>query len=499
MPARSIFRPREAPAQQSGRVGIVDIGSNSIRLVIYDGPARIPSILFNEKIMAGLGRNLARDGALAPEAIDRAVAALARFRLLAEQMAVASLRTVATAAVRDATNGAEFLTRLAAIDLDVELLSGEEEAAMAGYGVLAGIPNADGLVGDLGGGSLELARVSNGAVHERASFPLGVLRLTALHEKGRGALDRAVDKALEKAGWGDIPTGLPFYLVGGSWRALARLDMHLTDYPLPIIHHYRMAAEEAQRLVRVLAHIDNKRLREVIGVTASRIPNLPIAAALLAALVRRLNTSGMVVSAYGLREGLLHRSLPPDIRAQDPLICAAREEGIRQGRFAEHGDLLDSWIAPLFVDEGPEERRLRHAACLLADVGWRAHPEFRAERGLDTALHGNWVGVDARGRAMIGRALYTSFGGRGALEIVGRLCSHDESEQADRWGLAMRLGQRLSGGVAEALAESRLSIDGDAVVLHLDREDTALYGESVERRLKALAAAFGRRPVVTSD
>jgi exopolyphosphatase/guanosine-5'-triphosphate,3'-diphosphate pyrophosphatase len=499
MPARSIFRPREAPAQQSGRVGIVDIGSNSIRLVIYDGPARIPSILFNEKIMAGLGRNLVRDGALAPEAIDRAVAALARFRLLAEQMGVASLRTVATAAVRDATNGAQFLARLAEIDLDVELLSGEEEAAMAGYGVLAGIPNADGLVGDLGGGSLELTRVSNGAVHERASFPLGVLRLTALHEKGRGALDRAVDKALEKAGWRDIPTGLPFYLVGGSWRALARLDMHLTDYPLPIIHHYRMAAEEAQRLVRVLAHIDNKRLREVIGVTASRIPNLPVAASLLATLVRRLKTSGMVVSAYGLREGLLHQSLPPDIRAQDPLICAAREEGIRQGRFAEHGDLLDSWIAPLFVDEGPEERRLRHAACLLADVGWRAHPEFRAERGLDTALHGNWVGVDARGRAMIGRALYTSFGGRGALEIVDRLCSHDESEQADRWGLAMRLGQRLSGGVAEALDASRLTIETDALVLHLDREDSALYGESVERRLKALATAFGRRPVVDSD
>lgn len=495
MPARSIFQPREAPAQQSGRVGIVDIGSNSIRLVIYDGPARIPSILFNEKIMAGLGRNLARDGALAPEAIDRAVAALARFKLLAEQMGVSRLRTVATAAVREATNGADFLARLGKIELDVELLSGEEEAAMAGYGVLAGIPYADGIVGDLGGGSLELTRVSGGAVHKCASFPLGVLRLAALYEKGRGALDRAIEKALEKAGWSDIPTGLPFYLVGGSWRALARLDMHLTDYPLPIIHHYRMAAEEPQRLVRVLAHIDNKRLREVVGVTASRLPNLPVAAALLAVLVRRLKTSGMIVSAYGLREGLLHQSLPPTVRAQDPLICAAREEGIRQGRFAEHGDLLDSWIAPLFLDEDAEERRLRHAACLLADVGWRAHPEFRAERGLDTALHGNWVGVDARGRAMIGRALFTSFGGRGALEIVDRLCSAEESERADRWGLAMRLGQRLSGGVAEALAASRLSIEGDALVLKLEQADAALYGESVDRRLKALAAALGRRPV----
>jgi exopolyphosphatase/guanosine-5'-triphosphate,3'-diphosphate pyrophosphatase len=498
MPALSIFRPREAAAPHGGRVGIIDIGSNSIRLVIYDGPARIPSILFNEKIMAGLGKGLSRDGALDAEATDRAVAALARFSLLAEQMGVASLRTVATAAVRDASNGAQFLARLAEIGLEVELLSGEEEAAMAGYGVLAAIPNADGIVGDLGGGSLELTRVSGGMVHEGASFPLGVLRLAALHEKGRGALDRAVDKALEKAGWSNIPTGLPFYLVGGSWRALARLDMHLTDYPLPIVHHYRMAGEEAQRLVRVLAHIETKRLREIIGLSTSRVPTLPVAAALLATLVRRLKSSGMVVSAYGLREGLLHQSLPADVRVQDPLICAAREEGMRQGRFAEHGDLLDRWIAPLFVDEDSEDRRLRHAACLLADVGWRAHPEFRAERGLDTALHGNWVGVDARGRAMIGRALYTSFGGRGELEIVNRLCSLEECARADRWGLAMRLGQRLSGGVAEALTATRLSLEADAILLHLDPEDAPLYGESVDRRLRALSAAFGRRAVVES-
>jgi exopolyphosphatase/guanosine-5'-triphosphate,3'-diphosphate pyrophosphatase len=211
-----------------------------------------------------------------------------------------------------------------------------------------------------------------------------------------------------------------------------------------------------------------------------------------------LKSSGLIVSAYGLREGLLHQSLPDEVRVQDPLICAAREEGVRQGRFPEHGDLLDRWIAPLFIDEDSEDRRLRHAACLLADVGWRAHPEFRAERGLDTALHGNWVGIDARGRAMIGRALFTSFGGRGEVEIINRLCSAEESARADRWGLAMRLGQRLSGGVAEALGASRMSLEPDAVVLHLDSEDEALYGESVDRRLRALAAAFGRRAVVES-
>lgn len=494
--AVSIFYKKDTPAPTSGRTGIIDIGSNSIRLVVYDGPARIPAILFNEKVMAGLGRGLATDGALDAGSIERAMGALARFARLATQMQVASLRIVATAAVRDASNGPEFLARLNKAKLEVELLSGADEAAMAGYGVLAGIPEGEGIVGDLGGGSLELVRIGGGEVHERASFPLGVLRIAAIREKGPRALDHAVAKLIAKSGWDRIGRATPFYLVGGSWRALARLDMQLRDFPLPIVHHYRMPPDEAKHLVRVLARIDRKRLREIVGLSSARIPTLADAAALLAVVVRQLGSSELVVSAYGLREGLLHQSLEPDVRVQDPLICATREEGIRQGRFPEHGDLLDRWIAPLFAAEDAEHARLRHAACLLADVGWRAHPEFRAERGLETALHGNWVGVDARGRAMMGHALFASFGGAGEPAIVKRLLCAEDSARAERWGLAMRLGQRLSGGVAEALESSRLSRGGGSVILHLASRDHALYGEAVERRHKAVAAAFGGKAVV---
>ncbi|TVV72803.1 Ppx/GppA family phosphatase [Sphingomonas solaris] len=492
MPAQPLLAAVETP----GRVGIIDIGSNSIRLVVFDGPARIPSILFNEKVMAGLGAGLARDGALDAESIERGLTALARFARLAAQMEVTSLRTVATAAVREASNGAPFLARIRAMGLAVELLSGEEEAMMAGYGVLAAVPGATGIVGDLGGGSLELARVADGAVHERVSFPLGVLRIAKIRAEGPRALDRVVGKAIAGAGWDARSEGLPFYLVGGSWRALARLDMHLMSAPLPIIHHHVMAADRPASLVRVLAQIDRKRLREVQGLSGSRIATLPEAAGLLSVLVRRLGSSEMIVSGYGLREGLLHQSLPPAIRAQDPLICATREEGRRQGRFPEHGDLLYRWTSPLFARETPAEARLRHATCLLADVGWPAHPEFRAERGLETALHGNWVGVDARGRGMMARALYTSFGGDQPVPIIDRLTTPAERALADRWGLAMRLGQRLSGGVAEPLVTSRLSLDPATLTLHLRTDDGALYGEAVERRHKALATAFERKPAL---
>ncbi len=482
----------------AGRVGIIDIGSNSIRLVVYDGPARIPSILFNEKVMAGLGRGVAARGTIDAEAIDRALVALARFRRLAAQMQVTTLRTVATAAVRDASNGPAFLARLKDGGLQVELLSGEEEAAMAGYGVLAAFPDADGIVGDLGGGSLELIRVKDGAVGQRASFPLGVLRLAALREQAPRAVADAFHRAVAPLDWIDEGRGLPFYLVGGSWRALARLDMYLTDFPLPIVHHYRMAADRAVTLLRIVAQIGKKRLREVEGLTASRVPNLRDAAALLALLTRRIGSSEAIVSAYGLREGLIHHGLPEEVRAQDPLIAAAREEGRRQGRFPEHGDLLARWIAPLFSDESARETRLREASCQLADVGWRAHPEFRAIRGLETALHGNWVGVDARGRAMMARALYTSFGGTAPVELLDSLCTPEEEARADRWGFAMRLGQRLSGGVAEALENSRVSLDAGVLCLHLGPDDRGLYGEAVERRHKLLATAFGARPIVAA-
>jgi exopolyphosphatase/guanosine-5'-triphosphate,3'-diphosphate pyrophosphatase len=267
--------------------------------------------------------------------------------------------------------------------------------------------------------------------------------------------------------------------------------MHLTHYPLPILHHYWMPPENAQYLVRVLAQLDKKRLRDVSGLSGSRIPTLSHAASLLNHLVRNLKSSELIVSAYGLREGLLFDELNEFQRAQDPLITSTREEGARQGRFPEHGDLLERWLAPLFENESEADMRIRHATCLLADVGWRAHPEFRAERGVETALHGNWVGIDSRGRGMMAHALWTSFGGPGVVPVISSICSPSEILTAERWGLALRLGQRFSGGVADALAGSRLHLSERTLDLHIEDGNAILYGEPVERRHKTLAAAFG--------
>ncbi len=494
-------KPRMQSARAEGRVAIIDIGSNSVRLVVYQGAARLPATLFNEKVMAGLGRSLGETGAIEAGSLAMARGALARFAALAREMQVSELRTVATAAVRDASNGRELLDAAAKLGLDVELLSGEEEAVASGMGVLSAIPDADGIVGDLGGGSLELVRVVAGTVTDRISFPLGVLRLGAIRARGKDALERKVAKLIADAGWKGRGKGLPFYLVGGSWRGLARVDMHLTQYPLPIAHQYPIALVRVAELAKAIPTIPRGELKGVPNISSGRVATLEDATALLAAVLRQLGSNGTVVSAYGLREGLLYARLTPQQRREDPLIAAARDEGQRLGRFPDPGsspgDLLDTWIAPLFKGEPEELARLRHATCLLADVGWHANPEFRAERGLDVALHGNWVAIDSRGRAAMAQALYTALGGGLDTPLpLPVLADDDLLWRARLWGLAIRLGQRLSGGVAAPLKRSKLALDRATLALCLADGDEPLYGEAVEKRHRALAAAFEREPVL---
>ena len=477
------------------RSAVIDIGSNSVRLVVYEGPARAPAVIFNEKVAAGLGRGLAIDGRIASEDAMRGLMALRRYALLAKHMEVKDLQCVATAAVRDAENGPEFIAAAAEAGLKIRLLSGEEEAEAAGYGVLSAIPDAYGIAVDLGGGSLELAEVANGQVGRCASFPLGVLRLPALRKEGQQTFERAVRKMLRTAGWPDGMTGLPLYLVGGSWRALSRLDLELTQDPLAVLDQHGLPRSALRRLVRATNRLTFEELRAIPGMASNRAAALPDAAALLAALVNILDVPEMTVSSSGLREGLLYQALDAETRAQDPLIVAAEFEGRRLARFAPHGRAITEWIAPLFTGEAPADNRVRLAASLLSDVAWSANPDFRAERGTEIGLHGNWRGIDIPGRILLARALHAGFGGADSdFPDMGPLVAPERLARARQWGLAIRLAQRLTGGVEAPLKASHIALVDGKLRLSLDRGWHHLAGESVERRLRSLAQALDTKP-----
>jgi exopolyphosphatase/guanosine-5'-triphosphate,3'-diphosphate pyrophosphatase len=485
------------------RCAIIDIGSNSIRLVVYQARSRVPATMFNEKVLAGLGRGLAANGRMGGGAMTVAIAGLKRFAALTRAMGVGNVRTVATAAVREAENGPDFIARVQAeCGLTIEVMDGEAEARAAALGLVSGIPDADGVVGDLGGGSLELIRVTNGEMGNRISLPIGALRLDAIRKRDRRALAPFIAKALGKIDWAEEGRGKPFYMVGGSWRALAQIHIWMTGHPLPIVHQYEMAAGAPAKMFRSLSHMDSDTLRAVPHLSTGRLPTLPGAAMLLAAVVKKLGSSRVIASGFGLREGLLYADLPETERALDPLITAARAEGARQGRFAEHGDMLFEWMDPLFEGEPSAVRRLRLAACLLSDIAWRAHPDFRAERGVDVALHGNWVAVTAAERAALAVALHHCFGGAATAPVMAtleRLCPPALISHARGWGLALRLGQRLTGGTAAALAASRLERDGNLLLLRLNPGHADLAGDAVLRRLKLLGGVLGLEHRLVAD
>lgn len=445
-------------------------------------------------MIAGLGSGLSRSGALAGEARDKALGALMRFKLLLDHMNVKRTQVVATAAIRDATDGPEFVREVGRIGFTCEVLSAEEEARLAGDGVLSGIPEADGIVGDLGGGSLELVNVGSGKSDRGISLPLGVLRLDATSDGERDAR-KALKAALKKSPLKEQGRARPFYMVGGSWRALARIDMLATDFPLPITHQYRMKPARTTELRKLVRSADP---RFASAAAPPRLASSPVAAMLLELLVEELEPSRLVVSTYGIREGLLYSRLKPGVRHLDPLIEEARDAGGGEHRFGQHGDLLDAWIAPVFDDQ-PAMRRLRLASCLLADVAWQANPGFRADRGIEMALHGNWVAVNPAGRVIMAQAMAANFG-RDRLpdERLTALCKEEQLRRAHCWGSAMRLGQRLSGGVGSVLKRTSLTAGDGAMQLSVRRGEEALVGDQVQRRLVALAELLGCKPVIAS-
>ena len=489
-------------ARALSRVGVVDVGSNSVRMVVFDGAARSPAYFYNEKIMCGLGKGLAETGHLNPEGRKRALAALKRFSLLADGMGISPLTVVATAATREAADGPEFQAEvLAETGLKLWVIDGDEEARLSAQGVLLGWPEAQGIVCDMGGNSMELARIGGGKVGKRASTQLGPFRLLQV-DGGPSARRDHINRVLKGVQADLKSTGERIYLVGGSWRVIARLDMERRNYPLTVLHEYRMTPKGLLDTLDWIAAHDLTTLRAKTGTSSERMELVPQACEVLREMVAIFKPSEIDISAYGIREGLLYEQMPERLRARDPLIEAARMSEMTSARVPGFGKKLFEFLMPLFKDVSREKLRLVKAACLLHDTTWRAHPDYRAEACFDNATRANLGGLDHPGRVFLGLALlhrYKNSHSGSRLEPLFRLLSDDEMQEAEVLGKAMRFGAMFS--IADPAVAGALDWQPKKRTLELTLTPLGhgLFGEVAQSRFASLALALKAQPVITEN
>lgn len=496
MPDRDLLAAAE-------RIGVIDLGSNSLRLAVFErlGAALFP--LFNEKVMCGLGRGIASTGRLSPDGVNLALVNLRRFVAFARAIGVDHLAVLATAAVRDATDGEVFAAEVERqCRVPVRIIDGAEEARLSAAGVLAGIPDADGLVADLGGGSIELVPVTPASrpiagadprqIGRGVSLPLGPLRLAELGTTK--SLSDTVEWVLANAPMLRAAAGKNLYLVGGAARAIARLHMEQTQYPLHIIHRYTLTRREAEGFLDIVSRQSRKSLERITTISRKRLEVVPLASFVLRKLITTGAPQRVVFSALGLREGYAHGLVPAEDRETDPLIAAYMAVGRRQSRFRLDGDRLQEWTAPLFPGLVEETRRLHRAACWLSDMAWSEHPDYRARQAFTRSLTLPFAGSTHSDRVFVATALHARYGGPTedpVREPTRYLLDDRSAQEARTLGLALRLAYTLCAGTIELLRELRLVRAGSALVLEVPPGSSLFVGETVQRRLEGVARSLG--------
>jgi exopolyphosphatase/guanosine-5'-triphosphate,3'-diphosphate pyrophosphatase len=458
--------------------------------------------LLNEKALCGLGREVQSTGLLAPDAVAKALTALRRFHALCRVMKVGRVHAIATAACRDASNGPDFIAQAERIcGVRIEILSGQREAKLSAQGVVSGVHKPDGIVGDLGGGSLELIDVHGGRVRQGVTLPLGSLALQDASQKSVKRAERIVMTDLLEVPQLKAGIGRNFYAVGGTWRALARIHIIQSGYPLQVMHGYSIPAAAALDFARRLRRLAAANMLANIELVAdARRPLLAYAALVLEHIILVAKPKTIVFSTYGVREGLLYSMLPASERAKDGLICAAQSLNELLSRSARHAEELIAWsdrfVRIAKLKETEEDRRLRHAACLLSDIGWRVHPDHRGEQTLSLITNGNFGTVDHTGRAFLALSVFYRYAGLNveneAPEQVRALVPPAMLERARVLGAAFRVAHLISAARPGVLPAIHFRSSGRKLMLVFEHRMVDLVADRVGSRFKQLARLVGR-------
>jgi len=475
-------------------VAVIDIGSNSVRQVIYEGLTRAPAVLFNEKILCGLGEGLVASGKLNEIAVERALKAIRRFKALQQQTHVGDVHILATAAARDASNGPDFIRQVEDLSgYPVEVLTGELEARYSALGIRSGFFKPLGMVGDLGGGSLELMGI-NGEDTKGITLPLGGLRLRELSD---GSLSKARKIAREhlrktRIDWpGEERT---FFAVGGTWRSLGKLHIANRHYPLPAVHDYELDAAEMERFCTRVAQKELDDFRGLAAVSKNRRELLPYGAVVLREIIHLYKPGKITMSSLGVREGFLFSRLSAEEQAKDSLLVAARDFSILRARSPDHCVELAEWTSMAFgelgIEETENETRYRIAACYLADIGWRAHPDFRAQQAMEVIANAGFVGIDHGGRAYLAISNYHRYQGLGSkvqAPAIADLASPQLHQKARYLAAMFRvlcLFSASNPGVIPRIGLKKIDDKNIELIIPADLEE--LIGERPRERISQL-------------
>jgi exopolyphosphatase/guanosine-5'-triphosphate,3'-diphosphate pyrophosphatase len=476
---------------RDGRIGIIDIGSNSIRLVVYDQLKRSPVPIYNEKVMCALGKGLASSGVLHPEGVKLAKDTLKRLLAMSRNMEITSLYVMATAAVRDAQDGEEFTKYLEdTYDIEIDVISGDKEAKLGAHGVAASMHKPEGITGDMGGGSLELVWVESGHLTHNTSVPLGSLRMIDESKGDRGKLQKIIDKRMDELTWLEDHKAANFYAIGGSFRALAKMHLTANNYPLRILHEYTVEAKPFLKFVRDITAMPNEKMEKFPGVAARRIPALPGAAMVLERIIEAARPERIVFSTSGIREGYLYEKLSPHIRNLDGLLASCTEFATKSGRTTAYANELFTWMYPLVKNETESERRLRFAFCLLSDIALHIHPEYRAEWAFQRILFSAVTSLTHRERVMLALALYHRYQFKlkenwAALSLINDV----DRSWARLVGTSANLAYHLSGSVSGNLHSTVIGAGKGGVTLELSGDMKDVMGDAVKKRIAGVDEA----------
>ncbi len=479
---------------------VIDVGSNSVRLVIFRTRETFFQPVFNEKVLAGLGQGMAQTGRLNPKGVRAAMAALKRYQRIIKARGVHNVMAVATAAVRVAEDGPEFIEKVRQqTGLTITVIEGEEEARLSAFGVIAGTPDAFGLIGDLGGSSLELVPVGKGRVKRGISLPLGPLAMRAGNGMDHTAMEAQIDAALDLASVQiQADAQGSFYAVGGAWRSLALVNMALRGHPLRVLHNYTMSRDEAFDLVHLVSAQSPESLARTPGLSARRAPLLPYAALLLERILQRQFFDSVTISGYGLREGLLYEQLSSKARAVHPVLAGVKGLAQQNWSSPRFGSELERWLKPVMgalkTPFGGKRTDLMHsAACRLADIGARLHPDHRAEIAFDIVLFAPFAGLSHAERAALALCIFYRYAGDTEVPragLIGYLLSKKQKNWAFGLGMSLRCAAAVSGRTAKLLKRTQVMLRDNTLRLTARDDAQELLTVRAQKRLEAMATAL---------